>query len=498
MSGRRLVIIGGGLAGLSAGCYALASGFRVTIVEHNLTLGGVCTSWYRGGYIVDGCIHWLTGGPFDTIYRELGILPDLALRPLREFVTYRDAPSGASVSVCSDLDQLRDNLRSIAPHDADEIDRLIDGAVEVATMSPSIDRPPELSTLRDQVRLLGEIAPHARALLHFRGSVDAWASHRLHSPRLRRLVTRLVPEGAPALFLLMTLGYLSRGWISRPVGGSGALRDLLAARFHDLGGKTLLHSTVDEVIVRDDRACGVRLSDGSELEADAVFSTASAPETVFRLLGGRYGAGELRERMGRWSLFEPALLASFGVAMPFADTPPSLLIDGIAPFEAGGAWNDHLHLRLFNEGPEFAPAGHTVVQAMVRTDYDWWAQRGERYTDEKEVVADAVLAQIERHLPGVTAATRMRDVATPLTFWRSARAWRGAYEGWLPSPETFTTHLPRSLPGLGDFYMAGQWVEPGGGVPTALMSGRHVAQILCAAGRQEFIAPVPALEAKTG
>jgi NADPH-dependent 2,4-dienoyl-CoA reductase/sulfur reductase-like enzyme len=45
MTHPHLIIVGGGLAGLSAGCYALRSGFRVTIVEHNLALGGVCTAW---------------------------------------------------------------------------------------------------------------------------------------------------------------------------------------------------------------------------------------------------------------------------------------------------------------------------------------------------------------------------------------------------------------------------------------------------------------------
>jgi hypothetical protein len=39
----------------------------VTIVEHNLSLGGVCTAWHRGADLVDGCIHWLTGGPFMEI-----------------------------------------------------------------------------------------------------------------------------------------------------------------------------------------------------------------------------------------------------------------------------------------------------------------------------------------------------------------------------------------------------------------------------------------------
>src|SRR4051812_10162635 len=75
MSERHVLIIGGGLSGLSTGCYARASGFRTTIVEHSLALGGVCTAWSRGPYTIDGCIQWLTGGAFDRIYDELAILP---------------------------------------------------------------------------------------------------------------------------------------------------------------------------------------------------------------------------------------------------------------------------------------------------------------------------------------------------------------------------------------------------------------------------------------
>ena len=78
---------------------------------------------------------------------------------------------------------------------------------------------------------------------------------------------------------------------------------------------------------------------------------------------------------------------------------------------------------------------------------------------------------------------------TPLTFSNNARAWRGAFEGWLPSSNIFT-HVPKTLPGLQRFYLAGQWVEPGGGVPTATMSGRHVVEIICAAQGRQFRASV--------
>jgi phytoene desaturase len=71
------------------------------------------------------------------------------------------------------------------------------------------------------------------------------------------------------------------------------------------------------------------------------------------------------------------------------------------------------------------------------------------------------------------------DVATPYTTWRHTRNRRGAWGGWLPTPEVINTRVERTLPGLADFTMAGQWVMPGGGVPPCLYSGRHVAQLLC-------------------
>ena len=51
--------------------------------------------------------------------------------------------------------------------------------------------------------------------------------------------------------------------------------------------------------------------------------------------------------------------------------------------------------------------------------------------------------------------------------------------------------MSKTLPGLKNFYMAGQWVEPGGSLPTAVMSGRNVTQIICKRDKRSFITTVP-------
>jgi phytoene dehydrogenase-like protein len=75
-----LIIIGAGIAGLSAGCYAQMNGYRSQIFEmHNLP-GGLCTAWPRKGYTFDGCIHYLFGSgpgqPFHRMWEELLILAE--------------------------------------------------------------------------------------------------------------------------------------------------------------------------------------------------------------------------------------------------------------------------------------------------------------------------------------------------------------------------------------------------------------------------------------
>jgi phytoene dehydrogenase-like protein len=86
------------------------------------------------------------------------------------------------------------------------------------------------------------------------------------------------------------------------------------------------------------------------------------------------------------------------------------------------------------------------------------------------------------------ATAQMIDVATPLTYWRSARSWRGAFEGWIPTTNAFK-HVPKALRGVERFYMAGQWVEPGGGVPMAIMSGGQVVEIICTETDRTFTLP---------
>jgi phytoene dehydrogenase-like protein len=91
--------------------------------------------------------------------------------------------------------------------------------------------------------------------------------------------------------------------------------------------------------------------------------------------------------------------------------------------------------------------------------------------------------------PNSTSSTRGSPAASSrATPWWMARAWRGAFEGWMRRGESFFGHVKKTLTGLRGFYMAGQWVEPGGGIPMAVMSGRQALQLACADEKRPFVA----------
>ena len=116
---------------------------------------------------------------------------------------------------------------------------------------------------------------------------------------------------------------------------------------------------------------------------------------------------------------------------------------------------------------------------------------GERYKLAKEQIADKVIAILDKRFPGLASQVEMRDIATPMTYERYTGNWQSSYQGWLTTTKTMGMRMSKNLPGLKNFYMAGQWVEVGGGLPAVAMSGRNVTQIICKKDKKPFVTTTP-------
>jgi phytoene desaturase len=500
--GKSIIIIGAGIAGLSAGCYGQMNGYDTRIFEHHTKPGGVATAWKRRGFLIDGGIHWLMGykpgQAVYEIYRQLGALPANPCLPLTTYARFVDEATGRSVDITGDLERLASELKAVSPADAGVIDDLVAGARGLQgndLFGGLLNKPPELMGSFAGIKTMWGMR---RVLIkYFTGRYArtvADYARKIKDPWLRRLIENMFLPEVPAWFILMLLALLADGQLGLLQNGSEEFVLAIERRYQGLGGQVTYKATVEEILVEHDQAVGVKLSDGSEHRADVIVSAADGHSTIFGMLGGHYVDNKIKSRYHSWKLFRPIVLVSFGVAREFKDEPSLSIILLQPPLKVGQYDAPGLSLRIFNYGAGFSPPGKTVVQVMLDSDWDFWNELRKdhsRYKAEKARIAGEVLKRLETIYPGISPLVEVTDVATPHTTWRYTRNYRGSFEGWLPDAKAISTNIARTLPGLNNLYMAGQWVMPGGGVPACLYSGRHVIQILCQRDKKEFEANTP-------
>ncbi|MGQ9554872.1 MAG: phytoene desaturase family protein [Anaerolineae bacterium] len=321
---------------------------------------------------------------------------------------------------------------------------------------------------------------------------------RCRNPLLRGAIESFFVPEMPFIFFVVTMANLANKDSGYPIGGSLPMAQAAEQRYLGLGGEISYRSRVDKILVQNDRAVGVRLEDGSEHRADYVISAADGHATIFDMLEGKYVDDTIRGYYEKLPRFPAIINIGLGLNHPCDDMPRTVTGTSFPlaqPTTIAGQERQRLSVHFYNFDPTLAPPGKTVANVILDSDYAYWAklrqEDRERYRAEKEQVADQVVAALEGRYPGLAAAVEMRDVATPATYVRYTGNWQGSFEGWLPTVQTTNLQMRKTLPGLDNFYMVGQWVAPGGGLPPAGFRGRHVTQILCRRDGKPFVAREP-------
>jgi phytoene desaturase len=496
MTHRQVIVIGAGLAGLATGIYARRCGYPCRIVEQHSAAGGVAAAWRRKDFLIDGGVHFIMGtkpgSALQNLYREMGLDFQGRLVEMRTYGRYIDENKGRRIEVTQDLDRLARDLKGYSGDDAPLIDVLVKGARRLRGLDLSqfgLSRPPELS---GRFSLWKDLWRVRRAWGTFSGrfarSMSEFTS-KSSDPWLRLLMNNLFLPEVPVWFVCLVLAFLADGDLGYIKNGSPDIVQSLEIRFRALGGEVMANTLVEEVLVQEGRACGVKLAGGEILKADAVISAADGRSTLYDLLGGRFLDKPTQRRYAEWKLVPSLLIASFGVSREFPQEVPFTIISLMHPFAVNNHKVENLFLRILNYSGAFAPKGKTVIQVEVEADFEYWHSLRQKdrseYDGQKQRVAAEILKRLDKHYPGLSGLVEMTDVATPSTIWRYTRNHRGAFMAWLPTPKFFRTPIPRIIKGLADFYLAGQWVV-GGGVIPCLYSGRQAVQLLCRADKKPF------------
>ena len=497
-----VIIVGGGIAGLSAGCYLQMNGYNTAIFEMHDKPGGLCTAWERKGYTIDGCLHWLVGSApgngFHRFWLELGMLQGGTIIDLDEFYRY-EAPDGRQVIMYCNADQLEQHLKEVSPEDGEYITRMANGIRRLATIDMPIEKAPELQTFWNKAGTGLRLAPHLNALRTWTGLTVAQLAAGFKNQHIRDAL-KFMPGEFSAMGFMMTMAWLHKKVAGYPIGGSMPLIRAVEKRYQSLGGEIFYQAKVTSVAVDADHANGVTLADGTVHQGTTVVWAADGHTAAFDLFKGNYLDDTIRGYYREMPIFTPLIFAAFGARRTFNDVPKMVsgLIIGLEkPVSIGGRTQRNLHVRFSNFDSTMAPEGKTVLSVMMDSDYQYWKElrkRPEDYKKAKEDVAEAIIRILDRRFRGLKELIEMTDIATPVTFERYTGNWRGCYEGFMPTPKSQLLTMKKTLPGLSNFYMIGQWVSPGGGLPSGVMTGRHITQILCNRDGRRFTTSLPERE----
>ncbi|HZW82502.1 MAG TPA: NAD(P)/FAD-dependent oxidoreductase [Candidatus Deferrimicrobium sp.] len=490
---KSIIIIGAGIAGLAAGCYGQMNGYQTKIFELHELPGGLCTSWKRKGYTVDGCIQWLVGSnPNNSFYRvweELGAIQGREIVYQDEFFRI-EGKDGKALIVYSDADRLEKHLKDLAPEDSKTIEQLMKAVRDSAQIQMPID-----TGIIANVKMFIKMLP---VLKYFRRygkfSIQQYAKQ-FQNPYLRETFAQIfdIPDFS-MIALIMSLGWKHTQAAGYPVGGSLDFAQTIEQRYFDLGGEINYKSRVVKILTEQNRAVGIKLADGSEHRADIVISAADGHATIFDMLGGQYLNDEIKRNYREMPIFQPLVHVAFGVNRDFSNEPHAVTFPVPEPLNIAGELHHTVSLRHYCYDPTVAPQGKSVLAISFFSNYAYWEKLGygtEAYRAEKENILSSVISVLEQRFPGIKDQIEVTDVATPITFERYTGNWQGSMEGWLITPKTMTKRMPKTLPGLENLYMIGQWVKPGGGVPTAAITGRDIIRTICKGEGKKFRTTLP-------
>jgi phytoene dehydrogenase-like protein len=403
---------------------------------------------------------------------------------------------GKTLRIYTDVDKLEEEMKTVAPEDIDLIAEFIGGIRKFLPFNMSLDKAPELMTPIDGLNMTIKMLPYFKEFRKWEKITAKEFASKCKNPLLSRAIIEMFLPESSIFFLLMTLVSMHKKSAGYPLGGSLNFAKQIEEKYFSLGGKIHYNSRVEKVIEENDCAKGVKLKNGDTHMGDIVISAADGYSTIYEMLDGKYVDDKIQDYYSGDSkilrIFPSLVFVSLGVSRTFEAEPPSLVFALKKPIILDDSISyENLNVRIFNFDPTLAPTGKTSLTVMFGTyNYQYWANLRktdmQTYRKEKERIATEVIEALEERFGDIKSKVEVIDVSTPASIIRYTNNWRGSFEGWQPGPGTMMLQMKKMLPGLKNFYLIGQWVQPGGGLPPALLSGRNVAQIICKKDGKKF------------
>ena len=210
----KIVVVGGGISGLSTGILAQRQGYQTVVLEKNNMVGGECTGWNRKGHHIDNCIHWLIGCKIEDalhgLWNELGVLAsDVDI--YHEPVFYSLHTDDATLAFDRDLEKSRAEFLSIAPEDAQEINLFFDSVRQAECIQPPCEKSPAHMNVLEMAKMAMSMKGAAKTYQMYGNITIAELAQRFQHPLVKLMMSAFFPEDFLAITLLTSYAFYKSG-----------------------------------------------------------------------------------------------------------------------------------------------------------------------------------------------------------------------------------------------------------------------------------------------
>ena len=491
----RVLIIGAGIGGIATAARLARRGFQVTVLEKNEKPGGRCGNIHMDDYTFDtGATLFMMPDLYADTFADLGERMQDHLDLRRIDPTYHlTFPDDSQLQLTSDLQVMRTRLESIEPGSFERMLHYLGEAGRIYDLSMPKMLGRDFRSLPEFInpRML-QVFLQVKALTRHTSYVRRF----FKDPRLQMAFTfqdmymGLSPYQSPATYSLMQYTELASGlWY--PMGGMYRVTEVLTGIAEKLGVTFRYQSAVEQILVKDAAASGVRLADGQVLTADTVVADADLGYVYRNLLPDTPAA----DRIDRMEYGCSTIMFYWGLDKQYLQLGPhNLFLSG----DYRGSFEDifkrtgmpdepnfyiHAPVRL---DPSMAPAGHDTWYVAVPVGHinpklpqDWPAMRQHARAFILGRLARLGLPEVEAH------------IRTEVSF--IPPDWQARYNLPLGSTHGLSHKLTQMAylrphnrhSRYHNLYFVGASTHPGTGVPTVLVSaGLAARRILEDAGMQ--------------
>jgi prolycopene isomerase len=499
-----VVVVGSGLSSLTAAALLARRGMSVLLIEHHYLPGGMCTTLRRKGFSFDTGTALMYGfgergfNPHRFLMNELESDIDV----IEHKALLRMHFSGRAVVFWPDYDRFVEELCSAFPQQADEVRALYAYLrrlyTEVITSQQLIVPPTELSPGENLKKLLRHPIAMLQSLRMLSLPAEAVLRRFVKDPELMAFFDKLcsvyvycTARETPAILAATMFVDNHIGGAYYPARSPQVYSSTLEKAFEEAGGQALYGRRVDELVIENGAAAGVRLVDGTLVRADAVV----AGVTVWNLYGRLVRPEFQKPGRADWAKRQVPTYASLvlyiGVraeAIPADTLPVEMLIDDIKGVNPGDLT---LYISSLDD-PSICPPGTHAMTTIAPSPEPWpspWSKeyRTAAYRERKAAAVDRTLDQIEKRFPDLRRNIIVLEAGTPATIERYTLKNGGAVGGpkqVIGQQLMKRLHTASEWPGL---YLCGDSTVMGMGTPSVTVSGIGAAnRVLRAAGLTEY------------